>query len=99
MHAVSWVLAVAPACAFAACPQGQVEVRVTGSDGAPRAFVTVEFLGGPQPISTLTGSGGAVCAVVDQKQRYTIRVRDRENVQSFPNKDVGPTLDLQVKWR
>jgi len=92
------LVTMVPALSLADCPQGQVEVRVTGGDGAPRKFVTVEFLGGPRPVSLLTGSGGSVCAGLDQKRRYTVRVRERDNVQSFPNIAVGQSLELKVKW-
>jgi len=92
-------LAMFSASSFAECPQGQIEIRVIGADGAPKSFVTVEFFGGPQSVSVLTGSGGSVCATLDQKRRYTIRVRDRGNVQSFSDLPLGQALDLNVKWR
>jgi hypothetical protein len=85
--------------ASAECPQGQTEVRVIDADGAPKSFVAVEFLGGPQQMSVLTGSAGVVCATLAQGRTYTVRVRDRGNVQTFPGTTIGQRLNLQVKWR
>jgi hypothetical protein len=95
--AVLMFVASGPAISRADCPDGKVEVRVTGDGGVPKRFVTVEFLGAGQPVSVLTGAGGSVCATLG-KARYAVRVIDREKVQNFSVLVGDRPVELRVKW-